>query len=52
MAQASNADMGENGGRTTISVSEELADELYNQKDRTQSYEDLIWELLGEDDDE
>lgn len=37
--------------RTTISVTEDLVDELYNRKDRKQSYEDYIWELLEETDD-
>jgi predicted CopG family antitoxin len=33
---------------TTISVSEELADELYALKGRGESYEDVIWRLLEE----
>ena len=33
-------------GRTTIQVSDELADELYQQKNRGDSYEDVIWRLL------
>lgn len=33
-------------GRTTIQVSEELADELHSKKDRGDSYEDVIWQLL------
>jgi len=33
-------------GRTTIQVSEELADELYERKQRGDSYEDVIWRLL------
>ena len=36
-------------GRTTIQVSDELADELYQQKNRGDSYEDVIWRLLEED---
>lgn len=32
--------------RTSISVSEELADELYNRKGRGESYEDVIWRLI------
>lgn len=35
-------------GRTTISVTDELADELYEQKGRGESYEDVIWRLLEE----
>jgi hypothetical protein len=31
---------------TSIRVSEELADELYQRKGRSTSYEDFIWELL------
>ena len=37
-----NPDMGD----TTIRVSEELAEELYQRKGRSTSYEDYIWELL------
>ena len=33
-------------GRTSIQVSEELADELYRRKDRGESYEDVIWQLI------
>jgi predicted CopG family antitoxin len=33
---------------TTISVSEELADELHEMKDRGDSYEDVIWELIDD----
>jgi hypothetical protein len=36
-------------GDTTIRVSEELADELYERKGRSTSYEEFIWELLEED---
>lgn len=36
--------------RTTIQVSEELADELHSRKDRGDSYEDVIWELIDESD--
>lgn len=32
--------------RTTISVSDELADELYTRKKRGDSYEDVIWRLI------
>lgn len=34
------------GDDTSIRVSEELADELYQRKGRSTSYEDFIWELL------
>lgn len=33
-------------GRTTIQISDELADVLYEKKDRGESYEDVIWRLL------
>ncbi len=33
-------------GRTSIQVSEELADELYDRKERGESYEDVIWRLI------
>lgn len=33
-------------GRTTIQVSDELADELHDRKGRGESYEDVIWELI------
>lgn len=36
-------------GQTTISVSDELADELYARKGRGESYEDVIWQLLEEE---
>ncbi len=39
-------------GRTSIQVSDELADELYERKDRGESYEDVIWRLVEERDDE
>jgi hypothetical protein len=39
-------------GDTTIRVSEELADELYDRKDRTTSYEEFIWHLLEQLDDD
>ena len=35
-------------GKTTIQVSDELADELYNRKQRGESYEDVIWRLIEE----
>lgn len=36
-------------GRTTIQVSDELADELYERKRRGESYEDVIWRVLDVD---
>jgi len=36
--------------RTSISVSHELADELYDRKQRGESYEDVIWRLIEEND--
>lgn len=36
-------------GRTSIQVSETLADYLHEQKARGDSYEDVIWRLAGED---
>ena len=39
-------------GRTTIQVSDELADELYSRKSRGESYEEVIWRLLEETDGE
>ncbi len=33
-------------GRTSIQVTEELADELYDRKQRGESYEDVIWRLI------
>lgn len=33
-------------GRTTIQVSDELADELHDRKGRGESYEDVIWRLI------
>lgn len=38
------------GGRTSIQVSEKLADELYSRKNRGESYEDVIWRLIEEAD--
>lgn len=35
-------------GRTSIQVSDELADELYQRKNRGESYEDVIWRLIEE----
>jgi len=33
-------------GDTSIRISEELADELYDRKNRGESYEDVIWRLI------
>ncbi|ELY41668.1 hypothetical protein [Halalkalicoccus jeotgali] len=44
MAQSQTASM----ARTSISVSEKLADELYDRKKRGESYEDVIWRLIEE----
>jgi len=33
--------------RTSIQVSEDLAGELYSKMERGESYEDVIWRLLG-----
>jgi hypothetical protein len=33
-------------GRTSIQVSEELADELHERKQRGDSYEDVVWRLM------
>lgn len=33
-------------GRTTIQVSDELADELHERKGRGDSYEDVVWRLI------
>lgn len=33
-------------GKTSIQVSDELADELYDRKQRGESYEDVIWRLI------
>ena len=37
-------------GRTSISCSDELADELYDRKKRGESYEDVIWRLIEQAD--
>ena len=47
MAATENTD---NMGRTSIQVSDELADELHDRKDRGESYEDVIWRLMEGDD--
>jgi predicted CopG family antitoxin len=36
-------------GRTSIQVSDELADELHERKERGDSYEDVIWRLIEDD---
>lgn len=46
------ADTDNDMGRTTIQVSDELADELYERKNRGESYEDVIWRLIEEADEE
>lgn len=38
-------------GRTSIQVSDELADELHSRKERGDSYEDVIWRLVEEKED-
>lgn len=38
------------GDHTSISVSHELADELHSRKARGESYEDVIWRLIEEED--
>lgn len=45
MAQAD-----ESMGDTSIRVSDELADELFDRKQRGESYEDVIWRLIEEAD--
>lgn len=40
------------GDRTSISVTDKLADELYDRKGRGDSYEDVIWRLMERADDE
>jgi len=37
---------------TSIRVTHDLADELHDRKDRGDSYEDVIWELIEEADGE
>jgi predicted CopG family antitoxin len=39
-------------GRTSIQVTDELADELFERKRRGESYEDVIWRLIDEQDTE
>ena len=38
-------------GDTSIRISEELADELYDRKNRGESYEDVIWRLIENEND-
>jgi len=40
-----------NMGDTSIRISEELADELYDRKNRGESYEDVIWRLISDESD-
>jgi len=40
-----------NMGDTSIRISEELADELYDRKNRGESYEDVIWRLISNESD-
>lgn len=40
---------GEDGGRTTIWVSDELWAELNQRKNRGDTFEDVIWRLLEDD---
>lgn len=35
---------------TSIRVSDDLADELYERKERGDSYEDVIWRLIDQAD--
>lgn len=37
-------------GDTSIRVSDELADELFDRKQRGESYEDVIWRLIKQAD--
>lgn len=38
-------------GDTSIRVSDELADELFDRKQRGESYEDVIWRLIEQAED-
>jgi len=38
--------------RTTLSISEAFMEILHERKDRGESYEDVLWEILGEATDE
>lgn len=33
-------------GKTSIQVTDELADELYERKQRGETYEDVVWRLI------
>ena len=37
-------------GKTSIQVTDELADELYSRKGRGETYEDVIWRLIDDED--
>lgn len=39
-------------GRTSIQISEELADVLHDKKNRGESYEDVIWREIEEEPDD
>jgi len=41
----------QNMSDTSIRISEELADELYDRKNRGESYEDVIWRLISNEND-
>ena len=41
----------QNMGDTSIRISDELADELYDRKNRGESYEDVIWRLISNEND-
>ena len=45
---ASQAEAGGMGDYTSIRVTKDLADELYDRKGRSQTYEDVIWGLIEE----
>jgi predicted CopG family antitoxin len=36
-------------GKTSIQVSDKLADELHERKERGDSYEDVIWRLIEDE---
>ena len=40
------------GDYTSIRVTKDLADELYDRKGRSETYEDVIWRLIEENEDE
>ena len=45
---ASQAEASGMGDYTSIRVTKDLADELYDRKGRSQTYEDVIWGLIEE----